>query len=179
MRARAEQIGLRSPEESAIQAAGVAGLGDPAVAWLATRQHGVVSCAQLEVCGLSHDAIRHRNRSGRLHRLRRGLYLVGHRAELPGTRQMAASLLCGPNTVLSHDSAAAWWGIATERSGDPVHVTVAGRNAGSKPGVRVHRVADLTPSDVRARHGIPVTSPTRTLLDVAIESDAGPWTRPR
>jgi very-short-patch-repair endonuclease len=171
VRARADQIGLRSPEEPARQAVGVAGAGDAAVAWVAARQHGVISSAQLESCGLSHDAIRHRCRNGRLHRLRRGLYLVGHRAEPSGARQMAAVLLCGPNAVLSHPSAAAWWGMAEERRGDPVHVTVAGRNAGSKPGVRVHRVTDLTRGDVRTRHGLPLTSPSRTLLDLASEGD--------
>lgn len=84
---------------------------------------------------------------------------------------MAAVLLCAPNAVLSHNSAAAWWGMAGESSGDPVHVTVRHRNAGSKPGVRAHRVSDLIRGDVRTRHGVPVTSPTRTLLDLAATSD--------
>ncbi len=149
----------------------VAGRGDPAIAWLAARQYGVINSAQLEACGLSRSAIRHRHRRGRLHRFRRGLYLVGHRAAVPGAWHAAAVLLCGPNSVLSHDSAAAWWGMAEERSGDPVHVTIADRNAGPKPGVRVHRVTALTGEDVRTRHGVPLTSPTRTLLDVASEHE--------
>lgn len=84
---------------------------------------------------------------------------------------MAAVLLCGSNAVLSHGSAAAWWGMADDRSGDPVHVTVAGRHAGGKPGVRVHRVTAIPRGDVRTRHGLSLTSPTRTLLDLASEGD--------
>lgn len=84
---------------------------------------------------------------------------------------MAAVLEYVANTVLSHDSAAAWWGMAEERRGDPVHVTIADRNAGSKPSVQVHRTADLTRDDIRTKHGIPLTSPTRTLLDLAATSN--------
>ncbi|MGI8660212.1 MAG: DUF559 domain-containing protein [Thermoleophilaceae bacterium] len=52
-----------------------------------------------------------------------------------------------------------------------MHVTVANRNAGPKPGVHTHRVTDLSRGDARTRHGIPVTSPTRTLLDLAATSN--------
>jgi very-short-patch-repair endonuclease len=148
----------------------VAGAGDPAVAWLAARQYGVVSSAQLQACGLSRSAIRHRHRNGRLHGLRRGIYLVGHRAAPPGARQAAAVLLCGPNATLSHRSAAAWWGMSDSER-DHVDVTVIHRNAGPKPGVRVHRVTDLHPQETRTRYGLPVTSPARTVLDLAAVLD--------
>lgn len=80
-------------------------------------------------------------------------------------------LLCGAHASLSNESAAAWWGMAEDRRGAPVHVTVAGRHAGSKPGVQVHRAADMRPQDLRTRHRLPVTSPARTLLDLAAALD--------
>lgn len=68
--------------------------------------------------------------------------------------------------VLSHLSAAPWWGVDLPFPATEVHVT-APRNRGRRihavPGVRLHR-ADLT--DVRIIRGIPVTSPVRTCLDV-------------
>jgi len=51
-----------------------------------------------------------------------------------------------------------------------VEVTVAGRDPGSKPGLRLHRVIALDVREIRRRHGIPVTAPARTLLDLAGEA---------
>jgi hypothetical protein len=55
---------------------------------------------------------------------------------------------------------------------EPVHVTVPGtpgdpRTAASIPGVEIHRVPPLHPDDLTTIHGIPVTSPSRTLIDLA------------
>jgi hypothetical protein len=55
---------------------------------------------------------------------------------------------------------------------EPIHVTVPGspddpRLAASIPGVVVHRGPPLHPDDLTAHMGIPVTSPSRTLIDLA------------
>jgi hypothetical protein len=55
---------------------------------------------------------------------------------------------------------------------EPIHVTVAGdpddpRTAASVPGVVIHRVPALHPDDVTTLDGIPVTTPSRTLIDLA------------
>jgi hypothetical protein len=57
---------------------------------------------------------------------------------------------------------------------DPIHVFVAGsgddpRTASSSagPGVVVHRGPPLHPDDLTVHNGIPVTSPSRTLIDCA------------
>ena len=44
---------------------------------------------------------------------------------------------------------------------------MVGRNARKRAGLKVHRVADLHPADRAMREQIPVTSPARTLLDLA------------
>ena len=54
----------------------------------------------------------------------------------------------------------------------PVHVTVPGsaddpRIDASIPGVVIHRGPPMHPDDVTALNGIPVTSPSRTLIDCA------------
>ena len=59
---------------------------------------------------------------------------------------------------------------------DLIHVTVPGcatdpRDDASIPGVVIHRGPPLHPDDVTVVHGLPVTSPSRTLIDCAEEMD--------
>jgi very-short-patch-repair endonuclease len=143
-----------------------AGIGR-AVARVAARQFGVITRAQLLDIGLSPSAISRRLADGRLHRIHRGIYLVGHPVAPPGALEMAALLACGDDAVLSHTSAAARWGFAS--AGEDVHVTVSGRHRDHLDGVRVHCVRSLSTTEVRRRHGLPVTSPARTLLEMAEE----------
>src|SRR3954463_16436720 len=82
---------------------------DGAIAALATRQHGVVSRAQLLDLGVGAGAIKHRVQLGRLQPLRRGVYAVGHRALRREAWWRAGVLACGPDAVLAGRSAAAFW----------------------------------------------------------------------
>jgi predicted transcriptional regulator of viral defense system len=131
------------------------------VAELARRQHGVVAGRQLRGLGLSPDAIGRRLRAGRLHRLHRGVYAVGHPV-LNRHGVWLAAVLAIPGAVLSHFAAAALWGI---RGSDLVEVTV-GRAVRSRPGIRIH-AATLAADETWTREGIRVTTPARTLLDLA------------
>jgi hypothetical protein len=81
---------------------------------------------------------------------------------------MAAVLASYPS-VASHFSAAWLWGLTRSRP-ETLHVTSrVGRRA--ERSFRVHR-ADLVSRDLRRREGIPVTSVSRTILDVAVTSRA-------
>lgn len=51
---------------------------DVVVARIAARQYGVVSFGQLSALGLSKGALARRVQAGRLHRIHRGIYAVGH-----------------------------------------------------------------------------------------------------
>jgi very-short-patch-repair endonuclease len=84
---------------------------------------------------------------------------------------MAALLACGHGAVLSHWSAARLWSLS-RRVGGEVEVTVIGRSVDRKYGIRIHRTASLPRQELRTRHGIPVTSPARTVLDLAAEASA-------
>ena len=140
---------------------------DRVIAELARRQHGVVSRAQLVAAGLGPGAIEHRERMGRLHRLHRGVYAVGHRRLTRQGRWMAAVLACGEGAVLSHRSAAALWGIrrAAAAAVDVSVPTRAGR--ARHAGIAVHRPRRLTDADRTQHDAIPVTTPARTLADLA------------
>ena len=131
---------------------------------LAGRQHGVISVEQLPRCGMGRHAVAHRVKSGWLRPLHRGVYLVGP-LESPHSRLMAAALAAGPGALISHYPAAVLWELRPPREG-PVDVTIPDRKARTRPGIRTHR-ATLHPQDITRRHGIPVTSAARTLLDLA------------
>ncbi|MEK6271705.1 MAG: type IV toxin-antitoxin system AbiEi family antitoxin domain-containing protein [Actinomycetota bacterium] len=145
---------------------------EAAIARLASRQHGVVSLAQLNAAGLHRSVIVRRTRKGLFHRIHRGVYAVGHAGLSNEGRWMAAVLACGEGAVLSHRSAAALWTIAPLPS--VIEVMVHG-DAGRRPrnGIRIHRSLTLLPSQTTRRAGIPVTKPSRTLEDLkrALPSD--------
>src|SRR5438270_9693669 len=118
------------------------GSADQAVAGVASRQLGLITIAQLSLAGLSRGEIASRLRRRILHRLHRGVYLVGHTVPLPGAGELAAVLACGETAAVSHRSAAALWRLAAPPE-DKVTVTVEGRNCKSRAGIRVHRVERL------------------------------------
>jgi very-short-patch-repair endonuclease len=139
---------------------------DAAIASLAATQHGVVSAEQLRDTWVPDSTMGDRVRSGRLHRIHRGVYAVGHPQLSDEGRWMAAVLACGDGAVLSHRSAAELWRmLRTGQSASPVHVTVAGEGR-HRPGIHVHRSSTLSPAACALRSGIPVTTPARTLADV-------------
>jgi very-short-patch-repair endonuclease/predicted transcriptional regulator of viral defense system len=133
---------------------------------LAERQHSVVSLPQLQFLGLSARAVRDRVAAGRLTRIHRGVYAVGHgRLTLRG-HWMAAVLAYGQDAVLSHRSAAALHGIRPDNR-PKSDVTVPGRSARSRSRIDVHASTTLTAADVTTIDAIPCTSLARTLLDLA------------
>jgi len=145
---------------------------DAAIWALVDAQHGVVTRAQLLELGLSARRIERRVASGRLHPVWRGVYAVGRPQLGRLGRWMAASLACGPGAVLSHGSAAALWEFGPELPG-LVEVSLPPGRSSRRAGIRAHRRAALLPADVTAREGIPVTSPVRTLIDLATQLPPG------
>src|SRR3954468_8484306 len=124
------------------------------------RQHGVVARGQLLERGYSSRSIEHWIEKRRLHPIFAGVYAVG-RPELSRYGMwMAAVLASGPFAVLSHDSAAALWGIWRYVR----ELFVSANSNPRHPGIRVHRRAHI---DATTHHGIPVTTPTATLIDFA------------
>jgi len=138
---------------------------DLGIAALAARQHGIVAHRQLLELGLGHQAIRYRAAIGRLHVIHGEVYAVGHPAVSPRGRLMAAVLACGPGALLSHQSAAWLWELAPPPGSD-IDVT-APRALRGRPGIVVHRVRRLDPRNSALRDGIPATTVSRTLLDLA------------
>jgi very-short-patch-repair endonuclease len=137
---------------------------DAIVARIATRQQAMVSTRQLHAAGLTESAIRARVRAGRLHRMHDQVYAVGHLALPPLASEYAAWLAAGEDAVISDRSGAAMWALFA-KDPDVVDVTVPTRRR-SRKGIRVHH-RQIPPEDIRIREGLPVTSPLRTIADLA------------
>jgi very-short-patch-repair endonuclease len=137
---------------------------DRRIGGIAERQHGAVSRRQLLELGMTRNAIGGKVSRGGLLVLHRGVYAVGHRKLTQEGRWIAAVLACGEGAVLSHRSAAQLWGLVS-RSGSIPEVTRRS-SFRRRPGIRAHQ--ELLPADeIETVDGIPVTSVSRTLLDLA------------
>jgi very-short-patch-repair endonuclease len=144
----------------------VAGHPDQRVAAIASLQRGLVSRQQLLAAGIGQGAIRWMRDRGRLWPEHQGVYSVGYPSKQPLARETAALLAMGPNAVLSHLSAAAAWGIYPPRPDDAaVEVRVPGAHV--RRGIIAHRTTQLGPHEVRICQALPVTSPVRTVQDIA------------
>ncbi len=139
---------------------------------LAARQHGVVARGQMLELGMRPGAIGRRARRGGLRRLHRGVYQVGP-VLAPSGRLLAATLACGRQGIVADWSAAVVWRVREGSDGEPVHILLVGGGGRSRPGIRVRRVRRLDPDERTCVDGIPVTTPARTLLDLAAVAGAG------
>jgi very-short-patch-repair endonuclease len=137
---------------------------DAVIGALAAAQHGVVARSQLAVLGIGRGAIDRRLSRGRLVAIHRGVFAVGHVVLTRRGWWMAAVLAAGPGAVLSHRSAAALWGIRDTARAE--HEVTVPRHRRCRAGVRVHH-SDLPADETTVADGIPVTTPARTLLDLA------------
>lgn len=84
----------------------------------------------------------------------------------PLARELAALLACGERTFLSHYSAAFVWGLLRTPLAE-VEVSVVGRCCKSRAGLRVHRIQSIDPSERQRHDGLWISSPARTVLEVA------------
>lgn len=139
---------------------------DRKVARLAATEWGVLSLDELRACGLTSTAVADRVMRAWLHPLYRKVYAVGHSNPPRFGLWLAAVKACGPGAVLSHFAAAALWELL-EWDHRSIEVTVLGKCTRIHSGVRVHRTGCLAPDEVSTHKGIPVTSVSRTLIDLA------------
>lgn len=135
----------------------------------ATPDHGVIDRHRLRELGVPSSTISGWVGERRLHRVHRGVFAIAPPALLCNeARWLAAVRACGETAVLWGRSAAEllWLLKRRRRTGTP-HVAVRDRARISPGGVIVHRPRHLEARDVTRRSGIPVTTPTRTVFDLA------------
>lgn len=133
---------------------------------------------QLYGLGLGERAVRGRVDAGRLHRVHRGVYAVGHVAPSLRGRCLAAVLAVGRGpseagsvldywrAAVSHRSAACLWELLPETDSPTDVIVRADGGRARRSSIRVHRSLTLVPADVTLLQGIPVTTPARTVSDL-------------
>jgi hypothetical protein len=132
---------------------------------LARRQYGLVTTDQARAAGLTHRMVAELQRKGWLVPARRGVYRLCGVAPTWRSAALAAVLAAGGDAVLSHYSAAALWEICDPNDLEGRLELTASRLVRLE-GVTTHRHA-LGARDRTVRHGIPVTTVERTLLDLS------------
>jgi very-short-patch-repair endonuclease len=139
---------------------------DKRIARLAAAQHGVFSRADAAGAGASRGLIESRWKSGRWEPLYPAVYRLAGTPDSWRQRLLAACLSVGPNAVASHRSAAA---VSQLPGGDGrlLEISVPRGRRVRRDGLDVREVRSLVESDVMVSDAIPVTTPTRTLIDLA------------
>jgi very-short-patch-repair endonuclease len=142
---------------------------DVRVARLAADQWGVVDLDDLRWCGLSQDGVERRVRSGHLHPLHKRVFAVGHTNLPQQARILAAVKACGAHAFGSRFAAGELYARIVLLGDRRPDVLVLGATTRRHPEIRVHRTTRLDPRDVTRCQGIPVTTPARTLVDLAAD----------
>ena len=140
---------------------------DKAIRSYAANQHGLITRNQLRIASVARSDLHHRLTTGMLRRISPRVFAIAGSAETPAQRALAAVLDLGEEAALSHTSAAAWWrlpGFAV----DPRHTTRLrhGRVRASHIST-VHQPMALSPAQLTSLYGVPVTTPARTIFDLA------------
>jgi hypothetical protein len=135
---------------------------DAAISHSASR-YGHIHFRQLRALGLSQRAIADRYKAGRLIRVVHEVYAVGHEQRTAIARADAAVMACGVRAALSHDSAAALYGLRKWPRVPELSSAIQHR----QPAIRTHRTRTLTRGDVTYRQGIRVTTVARTIADIS------------
>ncbi|MGI8610392.1 MAG: type IV toxin-antitoxin system AbiEi family antitoxin domain-containing protein [Candidatus Dormibacteria bacterium] len=138
---------------------------------IAESQRGYFTTAQAGGCGYSWALLSHHASGGKLVRMRRGLYRFRQYPSSPREEVMAAWLAAGSGAVVSHESALDLLDLA-DVIPDAIHVTIPrSRRSWKAPGdVTPHTSHEALPAgDTVERDGIRLTSPVRTILDVALD----------
>ena len=136
---------------------------------MAGAQRALVHLSQLRGLGITRGSYEHRVEAGALHRVFPTVLSLVHPLLETWAAETAALLYAGDNAVLSHETAAALWGLAATPSF--VVITLINRHIKSQPEVRIHRVKTVDIRDLRHHQGFPVTSPARTLIDCATRAN--------
>lgn len=125
---------------------------------------GVITRKEALARGMPSTTLQEWVKLGHLVAVGRGIYVQ------PGVLESERTLLVAAtrslDAVVSHESAARLHGLDGL---DPsrVAISVPVRRSNRFPGVTVHQLTDLTAEDTTRVLGLPVTNPTRTILDLA------------
>jgi len=144
---------------------------DDRVLGAADRLHGLIRSRDLARLGVGRPQARRLVDKGLLTPVRRGVVLLGGGAPSDWQRAVAAWMVAGPEAALSHSTAARTHRFACVAPSDLIELSIAPSRRLAWPDCSIHRV-HLSDADVVVRSGVVLTSPIRTVMDIA--STLGP-----
>jgi very-short-patch-repair endonuclease len=140
---------------------------DAHLARIAAAQGGVFSRRQALAAGYTNDRIVHQVRRGAWQRVARAVYRVNGAPTSWQASAWVAILTVGPPAVLSYRATGYLHGFDGLPAPGRFDVSVPeNRRPRTLPIGSLHRV-ELPRCDIATRNGLPVTSPARTLVDLA------------
>ncbi|MCW2924448.1 MAG: hypothetical protein JWM98_1852, partial [Thermoleophilia bacterium] len=138
---------------------------DARIATIAGMQYGIVTLWQLLDCGLTSSSVRRRVAAGRLHRIHPRTFAVGHTDLSFEARVIAATLAVGAGAAAAGLCAATIWRVS--RFGVPEVEVLAPRRHRGLDRVVVRSSRSFPRGDRTIRRRIPITTMTRTIVDLA------------
>ncbi len=139
---------------------------DSRVARWSAAQHGVFTRADAVRLGATLRMVRWRVEAGEWEQLYPGVYRTAGAPETWRQRLLAACLSSAPGAAASHRAAGGVIKLAGVEPG-VLEISVLRGNLRHRSGVSIHEVSQLPSVDVTVVDAIPVTTPTRTLIDLA------------
>lgn len=144
---------------------------DAEISALAGRHRTIVAHDQLLAIGASRRTIARWVNRGRLHPVFHGVYSVISGELPPLAREQAALLVCGEHAFLSHETAAATWGLQRAFPAE-LDVSVVGRRCAPRRGIRVHRIQAIDRREIKRHEGLWISTPARAILEIAATASA-------
>jgi very-short-patch-repair endonuclease len=139
---------------------------DRLIARIASTQYGLFTLDQAAEAGATAGLVKQRLLDGRWSRPYRRVYQLAGMPRSWHQDLVAACLAGGPGAAASYRSAGRLWSpqaLPTEL----IEISVQRTRHTAARGIIVHRPRDLTQADLTVVEAIPVTTPPRTLIDLA------------
>lgn len=131
------------------------------------REHGIVTRDDLHAGGLSPRQVARWTDDGRLVPMAYGVFRLGGVPPSFEAEVLAAVKVFPDETWASHHTAARLWGIGVAGREPRIELTRPTLLSGQRSVARIHRSTTLGPHHLTSLRGIPVTTPARTLFDLA------------
>jgi predicted transcriptional regulator of viral defense system len=132
---------------------------------IAENQGGYFTTRQAHKAGFSDERLSYYVKNGLFSRIRRGIYRLTRFPMSPFEDLIVAWLRTGPDSAISHESALALYDL-TDVIPSEVHVTVPRTASRRRNDIRLH-TSHITSTEITMREGLPATTITRTIADVA------------
>lgn len=132
---------------------------------IAESQAGYFTAAQAVEIGFSRERLSSNARTGRFLRVDHGIYRLALFPASAHEDLFVAWLRAGPEAAISHESALAVYELSDVLPSN-VHVTVPRTASRRRKNIRQH-TNELDKDEITSRSGLPVTTVTRTIADVA------------